>query len=114
MGGRRYRAKTLKDDGKEKPKGLEPTLERNRLRNHRGTAQAWPLRVLQPYDRGPVQGRKGRSTGGRKAGRPSEGHLAYVPAYFCLTADAQRRGHRDSEGVAWTCEYQRNDALCAF
>ena len=86
--------KRLKMIVKKNQKPLSLPLERNGFRNHRGAAaQAWPLRVLQPDDRGPVQGREGRSSGGRKAGRTTEGHLAHVPAHLCLPADAQ---------MAWT------------
>jgi MFS family permease len=54
LAGHRYRTETLKDGREEKPEGLEPTLERNRVRNRRRTTQAWPLCVPQPDDRGPV------------------------------------------------------------
>src|ERR1035438_4316478 len=101
MEGGGYRATTPEENREEERQTPEPATQRYCLRHHRGAQgrRAWPLRLLQPHDRGKIQGREGRAAGGGETRRTSQDHLAYVPPHFRLQADPRRCGHRDRKSV---------------
>src|ERR1019366_9046116 len=71
MEGGGYRATTPEENREEERQIPEPAAQRYSLRHHRGAQgrRAWPLRLLQPHDRGKIQGREGRAAGGGETSR---------------------------------------------